>query len=325
MVLAAGEGRRLKPLTDHLAKPLIPLLGKTLLRRAVDRVAELGARQVVVNTHYHPQALAQAVHNMAGVRAPLRLSHEDIVLGPLGGIRHALPFFETDWLLVHNADAYLDATPANLRAALQNPPAPVVFWCTAVPAYCPQTLGIDTENRVVSVGGQGPQLAQAVAARGFLGVSLWHLPTLKKALEPLAAQTPLDLAPHVMPELFRQGIEIQTLIHTGYFCDVGTPQRLLAHHRLLLEGKLGEALPFPPRKKGLYIGPFVKAHPSVKFKAPVYVEPHVEIGENAVIGPYVSLSQGAKIGAGATLKDCLVFEAVTVAAGEKFKEAFLTG
>ncbi len=325
MVLAAGEGRRLKPLTDQLAKPLIPLLGQTLLRRAVDRVAAEGPQQVVVNTHYHAKAIARAVENMAGVRAPLRLSHEEIVLGPLGGIRHALPFFESDWLLVHNADAYLDTSPANLTAALKNPPAPVVFWCTAVPAYCPQTLGIDAENRVVSVGGKGPDAALAVAARGFLGLSLWHIPTLKKVLEPLSGQTPLDLAPHVLPELFRQDLTIQTLIHTGYFCDVGTPQRLLAHHRLLLEGKLGETFPFPPRKKGLYIGPFVKAHPSVKFKAPVYVEPHVEIGANAVIGPYVSLSQGVKIGAGAVLRDCLVFEGATAAENEKHRDALLIG
>ncbi len=81
MVLAAGEGRRLKPLTDQLAKPLIPLLGQTLLRRAVDRVAAEGPQQVVVNTHYHAKAIARAVENMAGVRAPLRLSHEEIVLG----------------------------------------------------------------------------------------------------------------------------------------------------------------------------------------------------------------------------------------------------
>ncbi len=308
MVLAAGAGSRLAPLTDHMAKPLIPIVGKTLLRRAVERAADAKPGRIVVNAHYHRAAIVDAVKNMDGISCPLLPSEEDIVLGPMGGIRHALPLFEADWLLVINADAYLDQFPPALRPVIANPQHPVTFLTTRHGDKAPQVLGVDEKGFVVSARGNGPGAGHEAGFCGFLGVSLWHLPTLRPVMDALKDVTPLDLTPHVLPELFRRTIPIATLPHLGYFQDAGTPQRLLQLQRDILEGKTGEVVEFPQRSPGIFIGPFAAVDPTAKLIPPVYIEPHARVGAGAKLGPNVGVQQESIIAEGTTLTESMVFK-----------------
>jgi len=117
MVLAAGLGTRLRPVTDVLPKPLVELNGRTLLDNAIDRLAEAGVEQVVVNTHY----MAAKVTAQLGRReAPpcIEISHEPELLETGGGVAHALPLLGKMFFVV-NADVFwLDGRhPALLRLA----------------------------------------------------------------------------------------------------------------------------------------------------------------------------------------------------------------
>jgi len=104
MVLAAGEGRRLRPLTEHTPKPLISVGGKTMLDRALDHLAEIGVTRCVVNTHH----LADQIHTHLEGRTSLDIviSHEPDLLNTGGGITKALPYFNQDPFFVVNADIW---------------------------------------------------------------------------------------------------------------------------------------------------------------------------------------------------------------------------
>jgi MurNAc alpha-1-phosphate uridylyltransferase len=102
MVLAAGRGERLRPLTDRIPKPLIEVAGKTMLDRVLDALAAAGVVEAVVNTHH----LAESVtRHVAGRTAPrLTLSHEDILLDTGGGVAKALPVLGAKPFYVANSD-----------------------------------------------------------------------------------------------------------------------------------------------------------------------------------------------------------------------------
>ncbi len=117
MVLAAGLGTRMRPLTDDRPKPLLPLAGRTLLDHALDRLAESGVQRAVVNAHWHADQIAAAV---AGRSLPaVTLQHEQALLETGGSVRLALPALGEAPFAVVNGDAFWlnGPTPALTRMA----------------------------------------------------------------------------------------------------------------------------------------------------------------------------------------------------------------
>ncbi|PTE10437.1 mannose-1-phosphate guanylyltransferase [Mesorhizobium helmanticense] len=119
MVLAAGLGKRMRPITDTMPKPLVKISGKTLLDWGLDSLAEAGVTKAVVNVHYFPE---QIVSHVAGRAAPkVVISDEsERLLDSAGGIVHALPELGKAPFYIVNADTFwIDAGASNLaRLAL---------------------------------------------------------------------------------------------------------------------------------------------------------------------------------------------------------------
>jgi MurNAc alpha-1-phosphate uridylyltransferase len=104
MVLAAGLGTRMRPLTNHVPKPLVKVLGKPLIDRVIDRLAGAGVERVVVNVHHHAGLLKEHLERRKDVEV-LISDETDRVLGSGGGIFKALPLFDGEPFFVHNADS----------------------------------------------------------------------------------------------------------------------------------------------------------------------------------------------------------------------------
>jgi N-acetyl-alpha-D-muramate 1-phosphate uridylyltransferase len=116
MVLAAGFGTRMRPITDHTPKPLIPLAGRALIDHGIDRLVAAGVRRVVINTHYKAPMIAEHIAERHDIE--IVLSHEETLLDTGGGIKHALKHLGEAFYVV-NADVFwLNArTPALIRLA----------------------------------------------------------------------------------------------------------------------------------------------------------------------------------------------------------------
>lgn len=114
MVLAAGLGTRMRPLTDHLPKPLVPVAGKTLLDHMLDRLAGAGVTTAVVNVHYLADKIEQ--HLAARTRPQIVISDErDALLGTGGGVVRALPLIGDAPFFHVNADTlWIDGVKPNL-------------------------------------------------------------------------------------------------------------------------------------------------------------------------------------------------------------------
>jgi len=115
MVLAAGFGLRMRPLTEKIPKPLVPVAGRALLDHVLDRLAAVGVREAVVNVHYLPQ---QIIAHVASREVPrVVISREDgMVLGTGGGVVKALPLFGDAPFFHLNSDTlWIDAARPNLE------------------------------------------------------------------------------------------------------------------------------------------------------------------------------------------------------------------
>ncbi len=104
MVLAAGFGKRMRPITDHMPKPLVPVAGKPMLDHVLDKLALAGFDQAVVNSHY----LGQMIVDHVATRTMPRVltSPEEDLLETGGGVKKALPMMDDQAVLVANADVF---------------------------------------------------------------------------------------------------------------------------------------------------------------------------------------------------------------------------
>jgi NDP-sugar pyrophosphorylase family protein/aminoglycoside/choline kinase family phosphotransferase len=103
LILAAGLGERLRPITDHLPKPLLPILGKPVIERVVERVSALPVKRIGINLHHKPQMIRDWAE-ASGYAGEIDFFHEEAILGTGGAIKNAESFLQGAAFIVHNSD-----------------------------------------------------------------------------------------------------------------------------------------------------------------------------------------------------------------------------
>ncbi|MBI3900433.1 MAG: nucleotidyltransferase family protein [Gammaproteobacteria bacterium] len=215
MILAAGRGERMRPLTDTLPKPLLPVGGRPLIVHLIEKLARAGLRDIVINHSYLGSAIEHALADGAQYGVRIRYSPESD--GPLetgGGIHRALPLLGDVPFLVINGDVWTDY-PFEKLLAISIDLAHLVLVDN--PSHHPQG---DFALREGIVGDDGlPRFT-------FAGVGVYR-PALFAQCQPGR----FPLAP-----LLRQAMKnghVSGEHHSGYWLDVGTPTRLQELDRLL--------------------------------------------------------------------------------------------
>jgi MurNAc alpha-1-phosphate uridylyltransferase len=212
MVLAAGRGERLRPLTDTLPKPLLAVRGKPVIVWTIERLARAGIVELVINHAHLGHKVEQALGNGSAFGVAIRYSPEAEALETAGGIANALPLLGSDPFVVVNGDVYCDYDFSQLRArALGQRLAHLVL----VPNPEHNAAGDFVLN--------GAEVATEGGARfTFSGIALYR-PELFSGIE---RGTKAKLAP-LLTQAIRQG-RVGGELHAGTWHDVGTPQRLAA-------------------------------------------------------------------------------------------------
>ena len=225
MVLAAGRGERMRPITATTPKPLVVVCGRTLLDRVLDHLGAAGIAGVVVNTHYLADQVAR--HVAAREAPPIDVSHEEVLLDTGGGVANALSRLGTTPFFVVNSDAlWIDgATPALERLAEAWRDGDMDALLLLVPTAAATGYdGIGDYNRDESGALRSRQ--GDTAPYVFGGVQILH-PRLfdGAAVEPFSLKRLYDRA-EASGRLFG-------LVHDGAWYHVGTPGALAE-----VEGKL---------------------------------------------------------------------------------------
>ena len=215
MILAAGRGERMRPLTDHCPKPLLPAGGRPLIAWHLERLARAGFRQVVINHAHLGARLEQALGDGSAWGLSIAWSREPQALETAGGIANALPLLGEAPFLVINGDVWCDFDPGRAHTiAAQMDAAGLQAWCVLVanPAHHPQgDFGLD--GGLLRETDTGLRLT-------FSGIGVYR-PSLFAGLR-RGERAPLGPLLRAAAAAGRAGAER----HWGRWTDVGTPQRL---------------------------------------------------------------------------------------------------
>jgi MurNAc alpha-1-phosphate uridylyltransferase len=213
MILAAGLGKRMQPLTEKLPKPLLQVGQKTLIEYQLDRLAQAGIEQVVINYHYLGDQIVDLLGNGSNYGLTIQYSKEPIRLETAGGIIKALPALVDDSFIVVNADVWTDYPFANLtevdgESCLAHL---ILVENTDHNPYGDFFLGQD--GRVHEDDRSGDQRLT------FSGISVLH----KNLFKGYPIQ-PRSLVP-LLREAMQQN-KVSGEAYQGLWMDIGTPERL---------------------------------------------------------------------------------------------------
>lgn len=218
MILAAGKGKRMQPLTKTVPKPMLEAGGKPLLQYHIEALVKAGIREIVINTGYLGEVIESRFGSGSNLGAEICYSREgDDPLETGGGIKHALPLLGKGPFIVVNGDIWTDF---DYRRLLEGNISPVYLVFVHNPPQHPRGDFVLIGNSVSLEG--GPRLT-------YSGIGLYS-PTFFSE----QGETVFPLLP-VLQRVIREGKAMGELF-TGRWLDVGTPERLQELEGIL-EGK----------------------------------------------------------------------------------------
>ncbi|HVQ31223.1 MAG TPA: NDP-sugar synthase [Vicinamibacteria bacterium] len=302
MVLAAGLGTRMQPLSGLLAKPALPVLNRPLLHHTLEVLARHGFRDVVVNTHHLPESVERTVGSGRRFGLRVRYSYEPNLLGSGGGPRRVREFFGDAPALLVNGDCVFDFDLSRLlrrhvesgaRATLALKPN------RDVRRYRPVVT--ESGGRVLSIRGLPKRKRGAVSL--FTGVQVVD-PALLEQLPPGSSDIVADL---YLP-LLAEGGHLAGLRVAGPWLDFGSPAFYLRSQLQLLAAAKGRSRSGSLIDAGVVMGLRARAIRSV-------VGARVHIGVEARVERSV-LWPGSRVGEGARVAGSIVTAGARIAAGE---------
>ena len=301
MVLAAGKGTRLFPLTGEIPKPLAPVAGKPIIRHIFELLTRTGVEQIHVNVQY----LADAILGRFGQEtrmngAKIHFTREKQLMGTAGGVRHIADsacFDET--FVVVMGDALTDVDIREVVAFHKEKGSLATLALVRVADTSQYGVAeLDDEGNVLRFQ-EKPRVEEAVSDLANTGIYVLE----PQVLEYIPEDTLVDFAQDVFPALLEAGENIAGYEGDFYWSDIGLLETYKEAQRDALSGRVAVEVPGERRGEGLWIGEKARIHPSVYR----YIEGRAVIGPRARIGKAVSLSEIVAIG-----EDCQVGEGAVV-------------
>lgn len=305
--MAGGRGTRLRPVTDTVPKPFVPIAGKPCIEYALEGLVEAGVTDVVATTHYRPWQIIDRLRG--GGRYDLRIfySLEDEPLGTAGGVRKVAPLLD-DTFVVASGDVLADVDLGALVDFHEDRGAVATMALTEVPWDEVHEFGVVATAEDGRIERFQEKPGEDEAFSNLVNAGIYVLEP--EALLEVPEATKFDFSKQLFPKLLEAGDPLYAQPIDGLWMDVGRPEDLIQASIVMAERRHGGAYregadvhgDATVRRSNLYPGSAVAAGARVEDSI-LYRD--ARVGEDATVRSSI-VCEGATVGAGATLEDAVV-------------------
>ncbi len=309
MVLAAGLGTRLKPITFKIPKPMVPVIDRPVMAHLLGLLARHGLADAVVNLHYYPDTIRNYFGDGSAFGVNLTYNFEEELLGTAGGVRAVAEFFGDAPFLIISGDALTDVDLTALAARHRE--AGGVATLTVKRVDDTREYGVvlhDSDGRITGFQ-EKPHPDEALSNLGNCGIYVFSPEIFEYFPDPAF----VDWAQDVFPTLLANDVPFFIHETEDYWNDVGSLSELRGGTYDALTGAVD--LGIPGAGEGVYTADSGALATAELVEEPVWVGTGAQLGAGISLQGPVVIGDGAQIGDGACLRNAIVFPGAQVPAG----------
>ena len=311
ILLAGGQGTRLRPLTLNTPKPVVPIFDRAFLTYQIDLLKQVPEiDEVVLSLNYQPEAIAAVFGDGSALGIRIRYVVEPEPLGTGGGIKFAARGIDGP-IVVFNGDVL---TEIDLKAVIalhrqRHAHATIVL----TPVENPSAFGlVETDERQnIRRFIEKPKPGEITTNRINAGIYVLDTSTFDRIPDGVS----WSIERKYFPSLIERGETFLAFDYQGYWIDIGTPEKYLQVHHDILAGRF-KAAPFreqaAPRA---CVSPRARVSPDAKIESPCFVDDDAIVEAGARVAPMSVIGRGARIEANATVDGAIIWPGCVVGAG----------
>jgi NDP-sugar pyrophosphorylase family protein len=316
ILLAGGRGTRLRPLTLHTPKPIVPIFDRPFLQYQIDLLRQVPEiDEVVLSLNYQPGRIGEVFGDGADLGVRLRYVVEPTPLGTGGAIKFAAGEHAGDPLVVFNGDVLTAVDlPAVIRLHRERRARATIVL---TPVENPRAYGLveaDAQGNV-SAFLEKPSADQISVNTINAGIYVLEPDTLER----IPKDTVFSIERGYFPSLIERAETFVAYVYDGYWIDIGTPEKYRQAHVDIMDGRF-VAPPFDTRAGAALISPEARIDDGVTIDGPCFIDAGVTIKAGARIGPHSVVGRHCHVAEEAVIEGAILWPNTWVD-----REARLTG
>jgi mannose-1-phosphate guanylyltransferase len=302
ILLAGGKGTRLRPLTLHTPKPIVPIFDRPFLSYQIGLLKQLPEiDEVILSLNYQPRRLEETFGDGSGLGMRLRYVVEPSPLGTGGAIKYAAKGID-DTIVVFNGDVMTSVDVAAVVAQHKARQARATIVLT--PVDNPSAYGLVETDAVGNVRRflEKPSADEITCDTINAGIYVLEPETFDR----IPKDTPYSIERGYFPSLVERGETFTAYVERGYWIDIGTPEKYRDVHRDIFAGRC----PLGPAGIGSgepVVAPDAKIEPGAVLEGPCFLDAGVVVKAGARIGPYSVLGRSVLVEEDAQVHGAIVW------------------
>lgn len=319
LLLVGGKGTRLRPLTIHTPKSIVPIFNRPFLSYQIELLKQIPEiDEIILSLNYQPRRIEELFGDGKDFGVKLRYVVEPVPLGTAGAVRYAGESL-TDSVLVFNGDVITQIDLAAVVALHRQRKALATIVLT--PVDNPSAYGLvetDSDGNVRRFL-EKPKPEEITCNTINAGIYVLEPSTFDR----IPKDTAWSIERSFFPSLVERGDTFVSYVSRGYWIDIGTPDKYVQVHRDIMNG-LYVVPPFSTARRTMAIvEPGARVEPGAELEGPVYLDEGVVVKAGARIGPYSVLGRQCQIGEGAHIERSILWPNVRVEQNAHIRESVL--
>lgn len=317
VVMAGGEGSRLRPITANRPKPLVPICNRPIMEHILELLKQHGIQDVVATLHYMADEIQNYFGDGADFDVSMSYSIEDTPLGTAGSVKKAEPLIGDETFLIISGDALTDCDLSKAIAFHKAKKAVATLILYHVPN--PLEFGVvitDDDGRVIRFL-EKPTWSEVFSDTVNTGMYILE-PEVFQRMEP---GRQYDWSQDIFPEILRAGEPIYGYIMNEYWADVGSLTQYREAQEHMLSGQVNLAIPGEEIQHGVWAGPNCVLEEGSVLVPPICLGRNCKIKAGARIGPYTVIGDNAFVDDNANVERSVLWDSAYIGPNVGFHSA----